>query len=145
MLPRIGCTPGWPRLSKSSIRCCRVGCARRCGWPDGSRFSELERRWRRAPTRVSGPGLVKALDRAADLAGLRVREVDCSAVPANRMTALARYGLASTATALLGLAEPRRTATLLAMTRLLDAAAIDDALDLFALLMATRLINPART
>ena len=111
--------------------------------PDGSRFSELER-WRRAPTRVSGPGLVKALDRAADLAGLRVREVDCSAVPANRMTALARYGLASTATALLGLAEPRRTATLLAMTRLLDAAAIDDALDLFALLMATRLINPAR-
>jgi len=23
MLPRIGCTPGWPRLSKSSIRCCR--------------------------------------------------------------------------------------------------------------------------
>ena len=94
--------------------------------PDGSRFSELER-WRRAPTRVSGPGLVKALDRAADLAGLRVREVDCSAVPANRMTALARYGLASTATALLGLAEPRRTATLLAMTRHLDAAAIDDA------------------
>ena len=111
--------------------------------PDGSRFSELER-WRRAPTRVSGPGLVKALDRAADLAGLRVREVDCSAVPANRMTALARYGLASTATALLGLAEPRRTATLLAMTRHLYAAAIDDALDLFALLMATRLINPAR-
>ena len=54
--------------------------------PDGSRFSELEL-WRRAPTRVSGPGLVKALDRAADLAGLRVREVDCSAVPANRMTA----------------------------------------------------------
>ena len=34
--------------------------------------------------------------------------------------------------------------TLLAMTRHLDAAAIDDALDLFALLMATRLINPAR-
>jgi hypothetical protein len=29
----IGCTPGWPRLSKSSIRCCRVGCARRCGCP----------------------------------------------------------------------------------------------------------------
>ena len=68
--------------------------------PDGSRFSELEQ-WRRAPTRVSGRGLVKALDRSADLAGLRVREVDCSAVPANRMTALARYGLASSATALL--------------------------------------------
>jgi len=31
------------------------------------------------------------------------------------------------------------------MTRHLDAVAIDDALDLFALLMATRLINPARS
>src|SRR5450759_2505734 len=45
---------------------------------------------------------------------------------------------------LAALAEPRRTATLLAITRHLDAVAIDDALDLFALLMATKLINPAR-
>lgn len=112
--------------------------------PDGARFSELEH-WRRAPTRVSGPGLVKALDRAADLAGLRVREVDCASVPANRMAALARHGLASSATTLHDLAEPRRTATLLAMARRLDSVAIDDALDLFALLMTTRLINPART
>ncbi len=112
--------------------------------PAGSRFSELEQ-WRRSPTRVSGPGMVKALDRASELAGLRAREVDCSAVPANRMAALARHGLVSSATTLHGLAEPRRTATLLAMARHLDTVAIDDALDLFALLMTTRLINPART
>jgi TnpA family transposase len=111
--------------------------------PAGVRFSEMES-WRRPPTRVSGPGLVKALDRAADLAGLGVRAVDCSGVPPNRVAALARYGLASKAPILSGLAEPRRTATLLAMTRHLDAVAIDDALDLFALLMATKLINPAR-
>lgn len=55
---------------------------------DGSRFSEMES-WRRAPTRVSGPGLVKALDRAADLEGLGVRSADCSTVPANRIAALA--------------------------------------------------------
>jgi len=110
---------------------------------DGSCFSEMES-WRRAPTRVSGPGLVKALDRAADLEGLGVRSADCSTVPANRIAALARYGLASKAPTLQELAEPRRTATLLAMARHLDAVAIDDALDLFALLMATRLINPAR-
>nr|WP_233616078.1 hypothetical protein [Actinomadura harenae] len=42
------------------------------------------------------------------------------------------------------LGEPRRTATLVAVTRSLEAEAIDDALDLFALLMATRMINPAR-
>ncbi len=45
--------------------------------PDGSRFSQMES-WRRAPTRVSGPGLVKALDRAADLEGLWVRAAGCS-------------------------------------------------------------------
>jgi len=61
------------------------------------------------------------------------------------MAALARHGLASSATTLHGLAEPRRTATLLAMARHLDAVAIDDALDLFTLLMTTRLINPSRT
>jgi hypothetical protein len=113
------------------------------GVSPGARFSEMES-WRRAPTRVSGPGLVTALDRAADLAGLGVRSVDCSQVPPNRVAALARYGLASKAPTLAALAEPRRTATLLAMARHLDAVAIDDALDLFALLMATKLINPAR-
>ena len=70
--------------------------------------------------------------------------MDCSGVPPNRLAALARYELASKAPILAALAEPRRTATLLAMTRHLDAVAIDDALDLFALLMATKLINPAR-
>lgn len=112
--------------------------------PEGARFSELES-WRQAPTRVSGPGMVRALDRAAELSGLRVREVDCSAVPANRIAAMARYGLSSKAPILGALAEPRRTATLVATTRHLDAAAVDDALDLFALLMATKLVNPART
>ena len=65
-------------------------------------------------------------------------------MPPNRVAALARFGLASKAPILAALAEPRRTATLLAITRHLDAVAIDDALDLFALLMATKLINPAR-
>src|ERR1035437_2689839 len=88
--------------------------------------------------------MVRALDRAADLAGLRVREADCSAVPANRIAAMARYGLGSKAPILAALAEPRRTATLVAITRHLDAAAVDDAPDLFALLMATTLVNPAR-
>jgi len=59
--------------------------------PAGVRFSEMES-WRRPPTRVSGPGLVRALDRAADLAGLGVRAVDCSGVPPNRVAALARFG-----------------------------------------------------
>lgn len=75
--------------------------------PPGGRVSRLEE-WRRAPTRVSGSALVKALDRAADLAGLGVRRADCSVVPANRLASLARYGLASKAPSLAELAEPRR-------------------------------------
>lgn len=52
-------------------------------------MSELESWWR-GPTRTSGLAMVKALDRASDLEGLGVREVDCSVVPANRMLALAK-------------------------------------------------------
>jgi hypothetical protein len=111
--------------------------------PDGQRFSELEV-WKRAPTRVSGPSLVKAFDRVNTLGGLGLREVDVTAVPGNRLAALARYGMASKSPTLDGLAEPRRTATLLAITRHVESVAVDDALDLFALLMATRLISPAR-
>mgnify|MGYP005606742319 CR=1 FL=1 len=108
----------------------------------GQRVSEMES-WRHGSTRVSGPGMIRALERAGQLRALRVREVDCSAVPANRITALARYGLAAKARSLAALAEPRRTATLLAMARHLDAAAVDGALDVFDQLMATKMINPS--
>jgi len=52
--------------------------------------------------------------------------------------------LGSKAPALVQLGEPRRTATLLAVARQLETSAVDDALDLFAALMTTRLVNPAR-
>jgi hypothetical protein len=52
--------------------------------------------------------------------------------------------MAGKAPLLKGLAEPRKTATLLATARRLEAAAVDDALDLFDSLMATRLLSPAR-
>jgi len=57
---------------------------------------------------------------------------------------LARVGLGSKASALARLCGPKRTATLVAVMRQLESAAVDDALDLFALLMATRLFSPAR-
>lgn len=112
--------------------------------PAGSRFSELES-WKQSPTRVSGPAMVSALDRALELESLRVRDADCSVVPASRVAALGRYGMASKAATLVSLVEPRRTGTLLALVRHLDAVAVDDVLDLFALLMSTRLINQARS
>jgi hypothetical protein len=111
--------------------------------PEDARVSELER-LRQAPKRQSGPEMVRALRRADDLAALRLGRVAVGKVPLRRMKTLAKYGAGSKAPALARLHEPRKTATLLAVTRSLEAEAIDDALDLFALLMATKLISPAR-
>lgn len=111
--------------------------------PEGQRVSELER-LRRAPRRTSGRAMTIALDRVAEVLALGARAADVEAVPANRLAVLARYGLTAKAPALRELADPRRTATLLATARHLEAAAVDDALDLFDVLMATRLISPAR-
>jgi TnpA family transposase len=111
--------------------------------PDGQRASELER-LRAAPRRTSGKAMMMALDRVAEVLALGARAASVEAVPANRLAALARYGLAAKAPALRDLAEPRRTATLLATARHVEAAAVDDALDLFDVLMATRLISAAR-
>ena len=118
--------------------------------PDGSRVSELER-LRRSPRRGSGPEVVKALQRAGQLAVLGAGRVGVDDIPANRLQVLARTGLGSKASALARLGEPKRTATLVAVVRHLEAvvrhleaAAVDDTLDLLALLMATRLFSPAR-
>ncbi|MFI9848481.1 hypothetical protein ACIHFD_66555 [Nonomuraea sp. NPDC051941] len=110
--------------------------------PEGARFSELER-LRQAPKRQSGAEMVRALKRVDDLARFELGRVEVSKVPVRRMKTLARHGAGSKAPLLARLLEPRRTATLVAVTRSLEAEAIDDALDLFALLIATRLISPA--
>ncbi len=111
--------------------------------PAGCRSSELDR-LRHAPTRASGPQMVRALERAAELAGLGAGLVDVSEVPAGRLEVLARQGLAGNAAVLRRLPQRRRTATLLATVRALQVAAVDDALDLFAVLMASRLIGAAQ-
>jgi hypothetical protein len=86
----------------------------------------------------------KALARVSEVLAIGAGAAQAQAVPVNRVAALARYGWAGKAPLLKGLAEPRKTATLLATARRLEAAAVDDALDLFDSLMATRLIGPAR-
>ncbi|WP_407670159.1 DUF4158 domain-containing protein [Nonomuraea solani] len=111
--------------------------------PEGARISELER-LRQAPKRQSGTEMVKALKRVDDIAAFELGRVRVGKVPVRRMKTLAKYGAGTKAPLLARLAEPRKTATMLGVTRSLEAEAIDDALDLFALLMATRLISPAR-
>lgn len=64
--------------------------------PADSRSSGLER-LRRAPTRASGPKMARALEPAAEVAGLGAGGVDLSEIPAGRVQVLARYGLSSDA------------------------------------------------
>ncbi|GAA4519276.1 DUF4158 domain-containing protein [Nonomuraea ferruginea] len=111
--------------------------------PPGARMSELER-LRQAPKRQSGTEMARALQRVDDIARFRLGRVRVNKVPVRRMKTLAKYGAGSKAPLLARLHEPRKTATMLAVTRSLESEAIDDALDLFALLMASRLISPAR-
>ena len=110
--------------------------------PEDSRVSELER-LRRGPTRVSGRSMTEALHRVSELSGLDTNAVDVAAVPANRLEALARDGLSAKAQAIERREPQRRTATLVAAVRSLSSTAVDDALDVFAALMADKLIKAA--
>ncbi len=110
--------------------------------PPGARVSDLER-LRRGPTRISGPALVKALDRVAELAAMGIASLDVSGVPPRRVAELARYGLAGKATLLDRYGDARKLATLLATITKLRVRAVDDALELLDVLMVTKLLGPA--
>ncbi|PZS27965.1 MAG: Tn3 family transposase [Pseudonocardiales bacterium] len=110
--------------------------------PASSRVSVLEE-LRTGPRTVSGLGMVKALHRVSELVGLGVGGLDLAGVPARRVVDLARYGMAAKAPALARHDDPRRRATLLATARRLQVRAVDDALDLFEVLMSTQLLAHA--
>jgi hypothetical protein len=76
--------------------------------PEGSRRSELDRMCK-AETVTSGAGMVRALRRVSDVAGLGLGGLDVSAVPHRRVVSLARYGMAAKATALRRHPEPRHS------------------------------------
>jgi TnpA family transposase len=111
--------------------------------PDGRRVSELER-LRTPPVKSTGTAMVRALERVEEISAFGLGRVNLSSVPVNRLNTLARYGQLSKAQTIERAPEPRQTALLTAVVRQLEAQAVDDALDLFAVLMANRLISPAR-
>jgi Domain of unknown function (DUF4158) len=110
--------------------------------PDGARSSPLDR-LRRAPTRVSGPALVAALQRLEDIRAIGVSALAVDHLPPNRLRDLARYGAAARAQAIARMAPERRLATLLAFAHAFEVIAMDDALDLLDLLL-TDLIHDAQ-
>jgi TnpA family transposase len=103
--------------------------------PVGARSSPLDR-LRRAPVRVSGPSLVEALQRLEELRAIGVGDLPLDHAPPNRLRALARYAAAARAQAIARMSSERRLATLLAFTRAFELIAMDDALDVFDLLIS---------
>ena len=111
---------------------------------EGSRMSELEQA-RKGPADPTGKNLRLLLARVRDLHRLGVDgELVRTLVPTRRLMDLARYGLAATAPRLRRHPPARRTATLVATVTHVQAAAIDDCLELFDLLMVTELLGKAR-
>ena len=109
---------------------------------EDSRRSRLDR-LKGAPVNISGRGFQAALERVFEIEDLGAAEVELPGVPPAKLAALARYGLSAKAPALRELSSNRRAATLLATLRRLEVDAVDDALDLFDLLMATKLLARA--
>ena len=110
--------------------------------PEGRRRSQLDL-WRRGVRSTTGRGMVLALDRVAEIAGLRMREADIASVPTRRVIELARYGMAAKAPKLSRHPYRRKIATLLATVRWLEVTAADDALELFDVFMSSELIGRA--
>ena len=121
----------------------RVGLEQLVVVPDGARYSDLER-WRKGPSKPSGRNLERALNRAAEIAGVGVGALGLDAhVPHRRVVDLARYGMSARAQALRRHGTERRLATLVATVAYLEARSIDDCLELLDLLMMTELLGKA--
>ncbi len=100
-------------------------------------FSPLSRLCR-GPVRISGPELIRALNRLEEIRALGIGEIDLSKIPVARIKALARYATVSWASTIANLHPDRKIATLLAFAHEIEATAQDDVLDLLDQLIAEK-------
>jgi TnpA family transposase len=109
--------------------------------PEGTRQSPLDR-LRSGPTLQSPAELARAIQRLNEVRRLTVDLPQTDRLPKTRVLALARFASAAKAQAVARLPQERRSATLLAFIRTLEASAQDDVLDLFDIVV-TRIFAEA--
>ena len=111
---------------------------------EGGRPSPLDR-LRDGPYLRSGAELSRAVGRLDEVRVLTLGLPTIDHVPPGRVTALARFATVAKAQAVARMPLERRTATLLAFVRTLEATAQDDVLDLFDIVVTTLFTDAARS
>jgi hypothetical protein len=102
--------------------------------PEGGQHSLLDRLCK-GPFRRSAPELVRALQRVEEIRGLGIDVSLSNRIPQSRLQALARFANTAKASVIRKLPDARRLATLVAFAGSLEAAALDDSLDLLDILI----------
>ena len=90
---------------------------------------------RKSPTRKSAPSLVNALNRLVTIRALGINKLDVGKIPPIRFKALSKTAFTLRAQAIARMPTQRRIATLVAWAYVMEAIAIDDALDVLNLLV----------
>ncbi len=102
-------------------------------------------RLRNSPVNISSNGLLKALERLAEVRAVGVNTINLSWVPPNQLKVLARYAALARAQALSRMGDERRIASLLAFVVVLEATSQDDALDLLDQLTSSLLARAVKS
>ncbi len=110
---------------------------------EGGRPSPLER-LRDGPYLRSGTELSRAVSRLDEVRVLTLGLPTTDHVPPGRVTALARFATVAKAQAVARMPLERRTATLLAFVRTLEATAQDDVLELFDIVVTALFTDAAK-
>ncbi|MDJ0634045.1 MAG: DUF4158 domain-containing protein [Xenococcaceae cyanobacterium MO_188.B29] len=99
-----------------------------------ARLTPLEQ-LRKSPTRRSAPSLVNALNRLVTIRALGINQLDVGKIPPIRFKTLSKTAFTLRAQAIARMPTKRRIATLVAWAYVMEAIAIDDALDVLNLLV----------
>jgi TnpA family transposase len=110
---------------------------------DGKALSTLDD-LRRAPARRMPTEFIRHLERIDAIRSLGLVPKPPGTIPATTIQRLARFARVARPSAILALPEPRRTATIAALFSTLEAAALDDAVELFEALV-TDVVSEADT
>lgn len=111
--------------------------------PEGARQSPLDQ-LRHGSDRVSAPALLGALNRLQEIRAVGVSDIDLERFPPIRIQSLARYAAKTSAAMIARMPDDRRLAILLAFAKHFEVIALDDALDVFDLLMSDILRDAKR-